>query len=87
MAVMRLLLEDINIPATTAMEVLHPNGQILALQSGANVIMPNLTNATCRRLYELYPNKEKSVQPLDVVSQKLHSINRTISKGYGSHKK
>ena len=87
MAVMRLLLEDINIPATTAMEVLHPNGQILALQSGANVIMPNLTSATCRRLYELYPNKEKSVQPLEVISQKLHSINRTISKGYGSHKK
>lgn len=87
MAVMRLLLEDINIPATTAMEVLHPNGQILALQSGANVIMPNLTSATCRRLYELYPNKEKSVQPLEVVAQKLHSINRTISKGYGSHKK
>lgn len=33
MSIMRLLLPDINIPATTAMETLHPNGRIIALQS------------------------------------------------------
>lgn len=57
MAVMRLLLPDINIPATTAMESLHPNGRIMALQAGANVVMPNVTEGEYRRLYELYPGK------------------------------
>ncbi|MBR5599187.1 MAG: [Alphaproteobacteria bacterium] len=87
MALMRLLLEDINIPATTAMEVLKPNGQIIALQSGANVIMPNMTIPSCRKYYELYPNKEKEVQTLDTIRQKLMSINRTISNDYGNHKR
>ena len=48
MAVMRLLLPDINIPATTAMESLHPNGRIMALQAGANVVMPNVTEGEYR---------------------------------------
>lgn len=45
MALMRLILPDINIPATTAMETLHPQGRIIALQSGANVVMPNVTTS------------------------------------------
>ena len=57
MALTRLLLPDINIPATTAMETLAPDGQAKALQSGANVIMPNITLDSYRRHYELYPGK------------------------------
>ncbi len=87
MALMRLLLEDINIPATTAMEALHPQGQIIALQSGANVIMPNLTLAGCRKLYSLYPNKENTIQTKEELLKKLYSINRTVSKSYGNHQK
>ena len=87
MALMRLLLEDINIPATTAMEALHPQGQIIALQSGANVIMPNLTLSSCRKLYSLYPNKENTIQTKSELLKKLNSINRTVSKSYGNHKK
>lgn len=55
MAITRLLLPDINIPATTAMEALRPNGRLIALQSGANVIMPNVTDLNYCKLYELYP--------------------------------
>ncbi|MBQ8887155.1 MAG: [Candidatus Gastranaerophilales bacterium] len=43
MALTRIILPDINIPATTAMETLNPNGRIIALNSGANVVMPNIT--------------------------------------------
>ena len=53
MALMRLLLPDINIPATTAMETLHPRGRLLALESGANVVMPNVTEGDYRKFYEL----------------------------------
>mgnify|MGYP006340367093 FL=1 len=53
MAITRLLLPDINIPATTAMETLRENGQIIALQSGANVIMPNFTSSEHKKEYEI----------------------------------
>lgn len=84
MAVMRLLLPDINIPATTAMEALNPNGRILALQSGANVIMPNVSGEEYKKLYTLYPGKP-SVQYMDII-QKINAIGRTIGTGYGGHK-
>ena len=57
MALTRIMLPDINIPATTAMETLNPNGRIIALQSGANVVMPNVTSTEYRAKYEIYPNK------------------------------
>lgn len=87
MAIMRLLMPSINIPATTAMEVLHPNGRIMALQSGANVIMPNMTNSNFSKLYELYPNKDKAFIEIASLSNKLKEIGREIGIGYGSHKK
>lgn len=91
MAIMRLLLPDINIPATTAMESLHPNGRILALQSGANVVMPNITEGEYRRLYQLYPGKicinETPVQCRSCIGLKIMSIGRKIGMGYGSRKK
>lgn len=86
MAIMRLMLPDINIPATTAMEALHPKGRIMALQSGANVIMPNVTDAASRKLYELYPNKEKAYQPISEVIDMLKTISRPVSTTQGSHK-
>ncbi len=57
MAITRLLLPDINIPATTAMETLRKDGRNIALQSGANVFMPNITEGNNSVKYEIYPNK------------------------------
>lgn len=91
MAVMRLLMPDINIPATTAMESLHPQGRIKALQAGANVVMPNVTEGEYRRLYELYPNKicvnDTPVHCRSCIGLKIMSIGRKIGAGYGGHKK
>lgn len=82
LALTRLLLPDINIPATTAMETLHPQGRIIALQSGANVIMPNVTFEKCKKNYEIYPNKV-SVD-YSKLQTDLETIGRKISdrKGY-----
>lgn len=91
MAITRLLLPDINIPATTAMETLRPQGRLIALQSGANVIMPNITNFECRKLYELYPNKAKTQDngpdSLTTVLAEIKSIGRILGKGYGGHRR
>lgn len=87
MAITRLLLPDINIPATTAMETLNPNGRIIALQSGANVIMPNVTQGEYRKFYEIYPGKicvnDTPDKCRGCVSAKVQSIGRRVSKDYG----
>lgn len=89
MALTRLLLPDINIPATTAMETLRPDGQIMALQAGANVIMPNVTLTQYRKYYELYPGKSTTGympdESLQMVRDKIASIGRSVSTGYGFH--
>ena len=91
MAITRLLLPDINIPATTAMETLTPSGQLMALQSGANVIMPNVTLDSYRKFYELYPGKSSTnIIPngnLENLRNKISSIGRSISNDYGFHQK
>ncbi len=92
MALTRILLPDINIPATTAMETLNPNGRILALQSGANVVMPNVTSTEYRAKYEIYPNKicinDNPDKCRGCIEGKIKSIGRTISTDYGfSHPK
>lgn len=90
MALMRIMLPDINIPATTAMESLHPQGRIKALQSGANVVMPNITEGEYRKLYELYPGKicvnDTPAHCRSCIGLKIMSIGRTIGQSYGSHK-
>ena len=89
MAIMRILMPDINIPATTAMESLHPQGRIMALQAGANVVMPNVTEGEYRRLYELYPGKicvnDTPAHCRSCIGLKIRSIGRTIGQGRGGH--
>ena len=91
MALTRITLPNINIPATTAMETLNPNGRIIALQSGANVVMPNVTGIEYRAKYEIYPGKiclnENPEQCRGCIEAKIKSIGRTISKEKGFRKK
>ena len=56
-AVLRIMMKDINIAATTALQAIDPMGREKALQAGANVIMPNLTPVKYRQDYLLYENK------------------------------
>lgn len=57
-AVTRLLLKDVNIAATTALQALDPeNGRQRGLLAGANVIMPNVGSVDYRKDYQLYNGK------------------------------
>ena len=92
MALTRIILPDINIPATTAMETLNPNGRIIALNSGANVVMPNITGVEHRKNYEIYPNKiclnDSAEKCVHCITGKIKSIGRDVStsKGYRKDK-
>ena len=87
MSITRLLLPDINIPATTAMETLNPNGRVIALQSGANVAMPNVTEGEYRKMYELYPGKacvnDTPAKCKGCITEKINGIDRSVSNNYG----
>ncbi|MCK9329058.1 MAG: [FeFe] hydrogenase H-cluster radical SAM maturase HydE [Candidatus Cloacimonetes bacterium] len=91
MAITRILLPNINIPATTAMETLNKNGRIIALQSGANVVMPNVTEGEYRQFYALYPGKicinDTPEDCKNCISGKIASIGRTISTELGFRQK
>lgn len=56
-AALRILMPDINIAATTALQAIEADGREKALEIGANVVMPNITPTSNRTLYKLYENK------------------------------
>jgi len=56
-ALLRLLMPDINIAAATALEILDPHGREKGVLSGANVIMPNITPTEQMVKYNLYDRK------------------------------
>jgi biotin synthase len=60
LALTRLVLPKALIPATTAMGTIAPNGRELAINAGANVVMPNLSPASVKKLYAIYDNKAYS---------------------------
>jgi biotin synthase len=56
-AVLRLIMKDINIVASTALQSIDPEGREKAVRIGANIIMPNITPGKYRDSYKLYENK------------------------------
>ena len=56
-AVLRLLMPDVNIAAATALQAIDPVGREKAVKVGANIIMPNLTPCNYRKEYQLYEGK------------------------------
>ncbi len=87
-AVTRIVCKDIFISATTALQTLNRiNGRELALQAGANLLMPNITPKKYRELYQLYPNKvciyENPYDCANCVKKVVSSVGRTIGKDYG----
>lgn len=60
MAILRLALPRINLPATTALATLEPElGQRAGLQAGGNVLMPSFTPVCYRGDYRIYDNKKR----------------------------
>ena len=56
-AVLRIMMPEINMVAATANQTIDPQGREKAISAGANVIMPNLTPGEYRESYFIYPDK------------------------------
>jgi len=87
LAVTRLLLPYFYLPTTTALDAVHPRGRRLALQCGANVVMPNVTPGQYREHYSIYPNKPgRGEDPRTTVKEiraMISEMGRIEGKGYG----
>ena len=56
-AILRLLIPESLLPATTSLGTINPMGRELGLKAGANVVMPNLSPTSVREKYSLYDGK------------------------------
>ena len=78
LSVIRLILPEVLLPATTALGTIHPLGREMGIRAGANVVMPNLSPTGVRKKYELYNNKictgEESAQCRDCLEKRMESI-------------
>ncbi len=90
LALNRVIMRDINLPATTALSTVdETEGRRLALQRGANVVMPNFTPPKYRRYYDIYPNKKRiEVSNMDYRNEletMLSGMGRYVSRSAGYH--
>ena len=91
LAILRLLLPDVLLPATTALGTLHPSGRERAIAAGANVIMPNLSPQDTRALYSIYNNKlstlSEAAETVADIRARLLAIGFDAPIDRGDHKK
>ncbi|MCR5481919.1 MAG: [FeFe] hydrogenase H-cluster radical SAM maturase HydE [Clostridia bacterium] len=78
LSVIRVMLPEVLLPATTALGTIHPQGREKGIMAGANVLMPNLSPLYVRKKYELYDNKictgEESAQCRGCLEARMNSI-------------
>jgi biotin synthase len=84
-AITRIMMRNINIVASTAMQAIDKIGREKAVKVGANIIMPNLTPKKYRENYLLYQNKpcidEDAEQCKNCIEARIKLAGSTI--GYG----
>lgn len=87
LAVARLALPWVHLPATTSAASIHPLGRVKALKCGANVVMPNMTPQAYRESYIIYPGKlgvtDTPAQSYGRAAKAVRDAGRTVGSGYG----
>lgn len=81
-AVLRLMMPEINMVSATANQTIDDLGREKAIVSGANVIMPNLSPEENREDYAIYPDKacvhDKPEECYNCLDIRMHTINHKI---------
>lgn len=91
LALIRLLIPNSLLPATTALGTIHPKGRELGILSGANVVMPNLSPSSVRKKYMLYNGKlsdgDEAAECVDHLKKRMEAIGCKIVTDRGDYKK
>jgi biotin synthase len=87
----RIVTRNALIPATTAIGSIQEDGRELALQAGADVVMPNYTPLAYRIHYEIYPNKrciaEDPIHCHGCMRMRILSVDRSVAEDEGHSRK
>lgn len=90
LALTRIMLPEVLLPATTALATCEENGRVLGLRAGANVIMPNLSPADVRAKYMLYDGKlatgSEAAESIRLIRDQLAENGFRAVVGRGDHK-
>ena len=91
LALCRLMLPGVLLPATTALGTAEADGRIRGVLAGCNVIMPNLSPAAVRKQYMLYDNKAgtelTAAQGVALLRQQMARIGYEVAVGRGDNGK
>lgn len=83
LSILRLLLPEVLLPATTALGTAAGDGRERGILAGANVVMPNLSPVSVRKKYLLYDKKictgEESAQCIGCLTRRMASVGCTLA--------
>ena len=89
LSVVRLMLPEVLLPATTALGTVDPHGREKGLMAGANVVMPNLSPVSVRKKYQLYDNKictgDEAAECIRCMSERIERTGYRIKTDRGDH--
>ena len=87
LSMIRLMLPEVLLPATTALGTIHPRGRELGILAGANVVMPNLSPIDARKKYLLYDNKictgHEAAECVRCLARRIESTGCHVTVGRG----
>lgn len=89
LSIIRLMLPDVLLPATTALGTIHPKGRELGIAAGANVCMPNLSPLSVRKDYAIYDDKictgDEAAECICCLRRRIESVGCEMDMGRGDH--
>ena len=89
LSIIRLLLPDVLLPATTALGTIDPRGREKGILAGANVVMPNLSPSDVRGKYLLYDNKictgDEAAECIRCMAMRISSVGYETVVARGDH--
>lgn len=90
LAIIRLILPDVLLPATTALGTIDENGREQGIKAGANVVMPNLSPIQVRAKYTLYDGKlstgDEAAECKRAIEEKINAIGFSVDMSRGDNK-
>lgn len=91
LAIIRLLLPNVLLPATTALGSIHPLGREQGIKAGGNVVMPNLSPTSVRAKYSLYDGKictgDEAAECRKCIENRINKAGFKIEVGRGDNLK
>ncbi len=82
LSIVRLILPNVLLPATTALATVSKDGRNKGILCGANVVMPNLSPSGLREKYSLYDNKAsfglEACEGLDILKKDISELGAKI---------